>query len=119
MPDKALPESTYPPLERPTFQSQIPAHLLVDASPAEQHIMSELNILRQCAEWSTNAHLETNRLVRKTNGRLLKAEEDIEEMKDERKSFITGWRAIVAVTGFIMGFVSFIALIWTSFLSGN
>ena len=119
MSDSSIPESTYPPLEKPEFKSQIPAHLLDDASPAEAHILGELSKLGQFAEWSVRAHMTTDANVRHTNGRLRKAEGEIGDLKDDKKSFISGWRAIVAVTGFLTGLISFGILIFQFLNSGS
>ena len=115
MADNTPPESTYPQLDKPEFTSKIPPHLLDDASPAEAHILGELSKLGQFAEWSTRAHLLTHDAVRRTNGRLIKAEGDIDELADEKKSFVSGWRAIVAVTGFLAGAISFLILVYQAF----
>jgi hypothetical protein len=110
-PDVA-PESTYPSLERPEFRSQIPPHLLADASDAEKHIVEQLSILTQFAQWSTTAHISTMESVRKTNGRLIRAEENLKEIQDDKKLLKSGWKAVVVIGGVISGFASFIALIW-------
>lgn len=110
---------TYPPLEKPDLKSQIPSHLLADASGAEKHIISELSILRQFSEWSIRAHMDTHSGVLHTNGRLLKAESEIEDLKEDKRSFTYGWRAIVAVAGFIAGIISFIALIYQTFFTSH
>lgn len=108
-------ESTYPPLEKPEFKSQIPEHLLAGASEAEKHIVSQLSILMQSAEWSIHAHLSTDQNVRKTNGRLIRAETDIGHMKEDKRFLKSGWRVVVIVGGVISGFLSLLALLYQTF----
>lgn len=99
----SLPASSYPELDIPEFKSQIPAHLLAASTPAEQHIISELSKLGQFADWSVRAHLSTNGQVRRTNGRLLKAEAAIADIKDDRRTIVRGWRFIAAIIAGIGG----------------
>lgn len=108
-------ESTYPPLEKPEFKSQIPEHLLANASDAEKHIVSQLSILTQFAEWSTHAHLDIADQTRRTNGRLTRAETQLERIDEDKRFLKSGWRLAVVVGGVISGFVSFLALLWQTF----
>ena len=110
-----IPDSTYPVLEKPEFHSQIPEHLLAGASDAEKHIMSQLSIMTSFAEWSVRAHMSTNEQVRRTNGRLIKAEGNIGDIKEDKRFLRSGWKAIVVVAGVISGLVSFLALLWQTF----
>jgi hypothetical protein len=107
-----LPESTYPSLERPDFKSQIPPHLLADASEAEKHIVEQLSVLTQFAQWSTTAHISTMESVRKTNGRLIKAENDIADLQEDKKFLKSGWKVLVVAGGVISGFISFVVMVW-------
>lgn len=108
-PQTSIPESTYPALERPEFKSQIPVHLLAEASDADKHIMGELSKLGQFSHWSVDAHISTMESVRKTNGRLIRAEEKIKDLEDDRTSFVRGWRLIVAICVIIGSFAGFIS----------
>lgn len=113
-------DSTYPALQHPgLFKSQIPEHLLAEASPAEKYIMEQLSINTQMAEWAINANMSHDRNIRHTNGRLRKAEANIVTLQDDKKSFITGWRAIAAVAGILSGLVSFLILLYQTFTSGH
>lgn len=105
----SVPESSYPPLEKPEFKSQIPDHLMADASKAEQHIIAQLNILTQFADWSVRAHMATNEQVRKTNGRLIQAESDISTLEGDKKTVLTGWKMLAAIGAGIAGVLAFIA----------
>lgn len=105
----SIPESTYPALERPEFKSQIPPHLLAEASDADKHIMGELSKLGQFSHWSVDAHISTMESVRKTNGRLIRAEEKIKDLEDDRKSFVRGWKLIVTIGVIIGSFVGFVS----------
>lgn len=104
-----LPESSYPPLERPVFTSQIPPYLLEKASESDRYILAQLSILTQFIPWSVEAHLETNSLVRKTNGRLLRAEGDITDIQEARAAQRSGWKAILKSWSLVVGVIGFIA----------
>ncbi len=107
-----IPESSYPPLEKPEFKSQIPAHLLAEASPAERHIISELSTLSQFAQWSIGAHLSTDSQVRRTNGRLIKAETNIETLKEDKKTVLTSWKTIAALVTGAAGLIAFLITVY-------
>ncbi len=98
--DDVTPDSTYAQLIAPTeFRSQIPTHLLARASDEDKYIMSELSIGAQYNKWLVNALVETHAQVRRTNGRLIRAEEDIKGLKADRKSVKVGWKVITAIVG--------------------
>jgi hypothetical protein len=110
-----IPESTYPELQTPTFKSQIPEYLMSDASAPEKYIMEQLSVLTQTSEWSTKAHLSTMQSVRKTNGRLIRAESDIKELQDDRRVLLQGWRLIVAIGMGVSGFLAFAIQLYKTF----
>ena len=112
-----LPESSYPELVKPEFKSQIPEHLLANASPAEKHMMAQLSRLASFADWSVEAHLSTNGAVRRTNGRLLKAEAKLEDIELDKKVLNKSWKMIVAVGGGAAGLVSAVVAIYQAFKS--
>lgn len=109
--DNIIPDSTYPPLERPEFKSQIPAYLLESASDRDRFIIEQLNILTQFIPWSVEAHISINEMARKTNGKIIRAEVDIEKIKTDRKSEKKGWKFIFLACGVVAGFISFIVTI--------
>jgi hypothetical protein len=110
--------STYPPLEPPPeFRSQIPEHLMQEASPTERYIMEQTNILRQYMDWSVQAHLSSDRQLRWTNGKVRRHTEEIGDLQDDKRLLKSGWKAVVAAGGIIAGIVSFLILIWQT-LSG-
>ena len=118
--DSVIPDSTYPILEPPgDFKSQIPEHLLVDASTADRYLMEQMSIMRQYVAWSVGAHLSNDKNLRLTNGRLRRAESNIDTLKDDKKSVISGWKAIVTVAGIISGLVSFLVLIYQALGGGK
>ncbi len=82
-------------------------------------MMSQLSIMTQYIDWSVHAHIATNQQVRKTNGRLLVAEEDIDELQDDKRSIVRGWRFMVGVGGAIAGIVSFLVLIYQALHGGE
>ena len=101
-----LPESSYPELVKPEFKSQIPEHLLANASPAERHMMEQLSMLASFADWSVEAHLSTNSAVRRTNGRLLKAESKLDEIDKDKQIMSRSWKMLIAVGGGLAGLAS-------------
>lgn len=118
--DSNIPSSSYPVLKPPgEMKSHIPSHLLVDASPQDQHIMHSLSISAQYNEWLVNALVETHGHVRRTNGRLLRAEADIVSLKDDRKTVVKGWKLIVAIAGVAAGVISFLITIYQALSGGG
>lgn len=116
--ESVIPDSTYPPLEAPgEFKSQIPDHLLGNATPTEKHLMEEASISRQQNAWLVKACLSLDRQTRLTNGRLRKAEQDIRSLKDDRKTIVRGWRFVAAVVAGIGGLIGFGLTVWDK-LSG-
>ncbi len=110
-----LPESSYPELVKPDFKSQIPEHLLANSSAAEKHIMAQLSRLSSFADWSVEAHLSTNGAVRRTNGRLLKAEAKLEQIDEDKKFLDRSWKVLVAVGGGLAGLASAVVAIYQAF----
>lgn len=118
--DDVIPDSTYPPLDAPAeFKSQIPAPLLVGASPIESYMLEQMSILRQYNDWKVNALVETHAYVRRTNGRLIRAEEDIKGLKGDRKSVKVGWKVIGWIVGAIVTVASLAASIYEALHSGG
>lgn len=99
-------KSTYPPLEKPDFKSQIPPHLLTEATEAEKYILENLSILAQSTEWSTKAHLSHDLNLRYTNGRLREAESKIEEITEERGRWTFSAKILLSIIGGTAGFIS-------------
>lgn len=109
-------ESTYPPLEPPgEFISDIPDHLLKEASQADAFVMRQLSIARQSNEWCVRALVLTHQQVRTTNGRLKQAEAEIEVLKDDKRTITVGWKTIAKLVGGIVGFVSFVVMLYQAF----
>lgn len=118
--DKSIPESSYAALKPPEeFKSQIPDHLLADATPQDKHIMAALSINSQYSAWLVNAALETHSQVRRTNGKLLKAEAEISALKDDRKAVISGWKLIAAIGGILAGIASFLITVYQALNGGG
>lgn len=112
------PTESYPPLEAPpAYKSQIPEHLLVDTTAAERFLMEQISIMRQNMDWSIQAHLSQDRHLRYTNGKVRRHDMDIAVLKDDKRSFLRGWKALVAIGGFLAGVISFIAMLYQTFLS--
>lgn len=111
-PNEIVPESSYPSLIAPEFQSQIPEYLLKDASDQDKHILAQLSVMAQISEWSVKAHISTMESVRKTNGRLIRAEENIERLQEDKKFFKRGWQTIAAFAAVVAGVVAFLIQVW-------
>lgn len=84
----------------PNFESNIPQHLLLNASPQDKWIMENLSILTQKTDWQTEELIkggETFERIEaqttKTNGRTTKNEEAINKLNDELAPvrFVTKW----------------------------
>lgn len=117
--DNAIPDSPLPPLKAPPeFTSEIPAHLLDGASRQDQHIMGSLSIGNQYDKWLVEAIMLTHNQVRATNGRLVRAESDIANLKDDKQFWGRGWRFLVIAAGVVGGLVSFFILVGSA-LSGT
>jgi hypothetical protein len=97
-------ESTIPELKLPDLKSDIPAHLLAEASPESKYILEQLSVLSQYAKWSAPVLLDSNAQSRRTNGRLLRVE--------AWKGMFTSWwallMAMITIVGGIAGLVGII-----------
>ncbi len=118
--DNVTPDSTYAQLVAPTeFKSKIPPHLLTTASDADKYIMGELSIGAQYNLWLVNALVETHAQVRKTNGRLIRAEEAIKDLKGEEKSVKVGWKTIKWIAGAVVTIITVAAAIYEALHTGG
>ena len=113
-----VPESTYPPLTAPQFQSQIPDYLLKDATDQDKHIMAQLSVLTQISEWSIKAHISTMESVRKTNGRLIRAEENIQDLKGESDTVKVGWKVIAKIAAVVVGTITLAMTVYQALHGG-
>ena len=111
--DQVIPESTYPALVKPEFKSQIPAPLLESASESDRYIMEQLSILTQFADWSVNAHMVTDSSVRKTNGRLIRAEANIHSLQMDEQRVAWSWKTIAKIGTAIAGLATFLYYVVT------
>ncbi len=118
--DDVTPDSTYAQLIAPTeFRSQIPTHLLARASEEDKYIMSELSIGAQYNRWLVNALVETHSQVRRTNGRLIRAEENIKVLQGEEKSIKIGWRTVKWIAGAVVTLITVVAAIYEALHTGG
>ena len=76
-------KSSYPALEKPDFKPNVPGFLLEGASEQDRYIIEQLSLVNQYAQWSVTTELSTHEQVLKTNGRLIRAEKDIKEAKED------------------------------------
>ncbi len=119
MPDDTPAESSYPPLHPPPeYTSQIPAHLLVDASEQDKHIMHTLSIGSQYDRWLVEAAIRTHEQVRATNGRLLRAEASIKGLQEDRKAVLSGWKLLTAIAVGAAGVISFLITVYKALNGG-
>ena len=81
-------ESTYPEIKLPELKSDIPPHLLNEASEEAKYILEQLSVLSQYAKWSAPVVVEISTQTRKTNGRLIRVE--------KWKEMFTSWWALTA-----------------------
>lgn len=111
--DDVIPDSTYPALQPPVeFKSQIPDLLLVGASPTDRYMLEQMSILRQYNDWKVQALLGQDKQLRHTNGRLIRAEEDLKDLKSDRKSVKAGWKVITAIVGGVITVVTLAVTIY-------
>lgn len=76
------------------FASNIPPHLLDGADDQTRWLMNEMSKNSQGIEWTCHGLLDTNRQVRRTNGRLLKAEAEITDLSSKMESLETQAKAM-------------------------
>ena len=114
----SVPESSYPSLIAPNFQSQIPEYLLKDATDQDKHIMAQLSVLTQISEWSIKAHISTMESVRKTNGRLIRAEEHIKDLKGESNTVKVGWKVIAKIVAIVVGAITLAMTVYQALRGG-
>lgn len=74
-------KSAYPPLIRPDFKPSVPTFLLEGASEQDKYIIEQLSLVNQYAQWSVTTEMQTHEQVLKTNGRLIKAEKELEQTR--------------------------------------
>lgn len=84
-PSDQPPQSDYPELSLPEggWKSSIPEHLLKDAKPADRWLMEEMSKNSQATDFCSRAAVESNGLIRRTNGRLKGAEARIIDLTNE------------------------------------
>lgn len=70
------------------FKAEIPEFLLQDCSPKERYILEQLGALENYTKWSAPIAVDSNRSIRRTNGRVNRAEDDIKQLKDQIQSWI-------------------------------
>ncbi len=117
--EDVIPDSTYAQLQPPAeFKSQIPDYLLADATLQEKYIMTELSTGAQCNRWLINALVETHAQVRRTNGRLIRAEESIKDLKEIGKTARVEWRTLAKIGGLVVGAITLAATVYSAFKGG-
>lgn len=110
MPSESQPpfesKSSYPPLEKPEFRPNVPAFLLEGASEQDRYIIEQLSLVNQYAQWAVTTELSTHEQVLKTNGRLIRAEKDIKEAKEDLNSLKSQAKAAAPFVKPIMQFAA-------------
>lgn len=70
------------------FKSEIPEALLQDCSAKDRYLYESLSEMKGYIKWSAPIVLDSNRQVRKTNGRVNQNEKDIDNLEEQIKSWI-------------------------------
>lgn len=65
------------------FQSDLPVSLLKDCTPKDRYLYEKLGEMEHFIKWSAPIMVNTNLQVRKTNGRVNKAEENIIQLQED------------------------------------
>jgi hypothetical protein len=118
--DDVIPDSTYAQLQPPgEFKSEIPAYLLNGASDQDKHIMEALSVGAQYNRWLVNALVETHAQVRRTNGRLIRAEEDIKHLKGDEHSVKVGWKIVGWIAGSLVTIITLAAAVYEALHTGG
>ncbi len=99
--DSDTPLSDYPELVIPPdgWKSNIPEHLLRDASAADRWLMEEMSKNTQATEFCVHAAVNTNDQVRRTNGRLKGAERNIIGLQQDLQEMKVQMRAMKPIIG--------------------
>lgn len=82
-------KSEYPELTPPDVNAHIPDHLMEKLTPEMRYLIEQNSIQSQNMQWVINAMIDTNKQVRRTNGRLKRVE--------NWKSKLTNYGTIMAV----------------------
>jgi hypothetical protein len=92
----SIPPSDYPAISLPPggFRSNLPEHLLKDASPADRWLMEEMSKNTQATEFSCRAAVDTNAQVRHTNGRVKSAEAKVADLQADVAALKTQMAAV-------------------------
>jgi len=99
-------KSSYPALEKPDFKPNVPGFLLEGASEQDRYIIELLSLVNQYAQWSVTTELSTHEQVLKTNGRLIRAEKDIKEAKEDLNSLKSQAKAVAPFIKPVMQFAA-------------
>jgi len=102
--DKKKDESSYPPLERPQFHSNIPPHLLQGVDDQTKYVIESLSLIDQQNQWLIKAAIDTNEQVRHTNGRV----KNLEKVRDKITSFWVVLMGIILSLSTILGLIALI-----------
>ena len=102
----SIPELALPP---EGFQSNIPAHLLASSTPEDVWLMEEMSKNTQATTFVLHAVLDTNKQVRTTNGRLLRAEDDVKSLRSAVAALQEDMEKVKPVTRIIAGTWRFVS----------
>ncbi len=81
--------------------------------------MAALSVSAQYNRWLVNALVETHSQVRRTNGRLIRAEDDIKDLKADRKSVKVGWKVLAWIGGAVVTVITTVAAIYEALHTGG
>jgi hypothetical protein len=101
MSDEIIPDSTYPKIELPVINSDIPPHLLTGVTEESKYILEQISVLGQYLKWSAPVLVAINDQTRKTNGRVI-------ALESWRTMFKSWWGLTLAAFAVIGGVASII-----------
>ena len=115
--DKIHPEklSSIPPLKKQEFKSTIPEYYLADSTEEMKYIMEKMSILTQSADWMQDVLVDINTQVRKTNGRVTNAEDELSSLNKWRDVIMSNKTLLVFLFGMLMAFGSFSVSLYSVF----
>jgi len=104
--NESQPKSSYPALDKPEFKPNVPSFLLEGASEQDRYIIEQLSLVNQYAQWAVTTELSTHEQVLKTNGRLIRAEKDVKDAKEDLNSLKSQAKAVAPFIKPVMQFAA-------------
>jgi hypothetical protein len=70
------------------FKAELPDSLLHECSEKDRYLYESLGQMKEYIRWSAPIMVDLNKQVRRTNGRVTKSEDDIDQLTEKIKSWI-------------------------------